>query len=269
MDATDEPMPPNAYLVSLPRRAHQFGSSVAIDGTYALVGARADEDDAGLLGGSAYVFEGVIEPGAPGAPCTTPNECLSGFCVDDVCCPSACGDGDTGDCEACSLAAGSTADGSCELVAQGVVCRTAIDVCDVAEQCTGSSNACPVDELEATGTVCRPATAECDAEEVCSGEAACPPDLSAPDGTSCDSDAGVCSDGTCEESPQGAGGAGGAGGATSSAGGATPTPDDTTTAGDTCGCHLVGDEAPRDHTPWLLAALGLLFRRRRKSAVAG
>jgi hypothetical protein len=49
---------------------------------------------------------------ANGQSCTSDSECLSGFCVDDVCCDTAC----TGGCEVCSLAAGGSSDGTCTIL---------------------------------------------------------------------------------------------------------------------------------------------------------
>jgi len=132
----------------------------------------------------------------PGTTCQFNVDCLSGFCVDGVCCNSACGGGNPNDCQACSKAAGAPSDGTCGIVAAGTVCRAAADVCDVAETCSGVSTACPSDSFKPAGTVCRDAVDECDVAEACSGnKASCPGDTIAPDGSVCS--AGMCQAGAC------------------------------------------------------------------------
>jgi len=54
-----------------------------------------------------------------------------------------------------------------------IVCRAAVNNCDVAETCTGDSALCPADAFVAAGQVCAPAGAElCDADNVCAGDSA-------------------------------------------------------------------------------------------------
>jgi hypothetical protein len=56
------------------------------------------------------------------------------------------------------------------------VCRPAAGACDAAESCDGTSNTCPPDALSPAGTVCRPSVNACDKAEVCDGTtASCPP----------------------------------------------------------------------------------------------
>ncbi len=58
-----------------------------------------------------------------------------------------------------------------------VVCRSSIGVCDVAENCTGSSSVCPSDAFAASTVVCRTSAGVCDVAENCTGAAAaCPTD---------------------------------------------------------------------------------------------
>jgi hypothetical protein len=78
------------------------------------------------------------------------------------------------------------------------VCRAASGTCDVAETCTGASATCPADAFASSSTVCRgTGTGLCDAAENCTGSsAACPPDVGQPDGTSCGT-CTVCASGTC------------------------------------------------------------------------
>jgi hypothetical protein len=48
------------------------------------------------------------------------------------------------------------------------------------------NNACPADALSPASTTCRAATGTCDVAETCTGSSpACPPDVTQPDGTSC------------------------------------------------------------------------------------
>ena len=69
----------------------------------------------------------------------------------------------------------------------------AAGVCDVAENCTGSSAACPADAKTRSGPVCRASAGVCDVAEACDGSsAACPADAFAPTSVVCRSAAGVC-----------------------------------------------------------------------------
>lgn len=139
------------------------------------------------------VFSRIVQFGSPIATtCSLDSECVSNFCVDGVCCDSQCGQGNLTDCQACSVAAGAPADGTCVNVS-GVECRTASDLCDVAEVCDGTSPTCPTDALAAPTVECRPANGSCDAAESCSGvSAACPSDGYAPTSTECRAAADIC-----------------------------------------------------------------------------
>jgi hypothetical protein len=84
-----------------------------------------------------------------GTACTGVGRCISGNCVDGVCCNTACAGvvpppGEI-DCQACSTAAGAAVNGTCGFASSTTVCRASIASCDVAELCTGSNNACPLD----------------------------------------------------------------------------------------------------------------------------
>ena len=74
----------------------------------------------------------------------------------------------------------------------GTPCRSAVpNSCDVEERCDGSA-ACPTDGFQPIGTLCRPAIAGgCDIEERCTGVLACPKDVVQPEGQSC-SDGNAC-----------------------------------------------------------------------------
>jgi hypothetical protein len=77
----------------------------------------------------------------------------------------------------------------------GTQCRGAVDLCDVAEQCDGSSTTCPPDVIATNGTVCRAASPGqlCDQTETCDGvSTACPADEVVPNGTECRASGGDC-----------------------------------------------------------------------------
>src|SRR5207245_10859646 len=101
-------------------------------------------------------------------------------------------DGNVGTTDVCNGAVGGPA---CTHPAgnAGTVCRAAVDMCDAAETCTGTSTACPADALQPAGTVCRAAAGECDLAETCTGAStACPADVFKASGTTCTDDGNVC-----------------------------------------------------------------------------
>ena len=82
---------------------------------------------------------------------------------------------------------------SCHFASSSVQCRAAADVCDVAENCTGSSATCPANAFQPSSQVCRSAAGVCDVAENCTGGSApCPPDQFAPSSTVCRPQNGVC-----------------------------------------------------------------------------
>jgi hypothetical protein len=136
-------------------------------------------------------FSELYDPGDPlGSPCSTGDDCESGFCAQGVCCDRAC---DGGQCEACSIARGAPADGVCSEL-KGAACDdgdpcSLHDVCGAGGLCSGVPRQCePLNECHEVGA-CDPATGLC---------------LSPPkaDGSSCEG-GGVCSEGRCSviESP--------------------------------------------------------------------
>src|SRR5438045_1161533 len=88
---------------------------------------------------------------------------------------------------------GDCCDANCNFVASTVTCRPAAGPCDIAENCTGSSAACPADAFAASTVPCRPSTGICDPTENCTGASpACPADIFLPSTTVCRSAAGEC-----------------------------------------------------------------------------
>src|SRR5207253_7367556 len=110
----------------------------------------------------------------------------------------------------------------------GTVCRAAVNECDVAETCTGTSTTCPTDTFQPSGTpctddgnvcttdvcsgtsatcthpagnagvVCRAAACECDVAETCTGTSTtCPTDTVKASGTPCTDDGNVCTADVC------------------------------------------------------------------------
>lgn len=96
----------------------------------------------------------IDETTYPGTPCNTAVDCPGLECVDGVCCNQTCGGGAPDDCLACSRDAGASVDGVCELKASGQSCRPSSRECDVAEVCSGTDSACPVDRFAADLSSC-------------------------------------------------------------------------------------------------------------------
>jgi fibronectin type 3 domain-containing protein len=68
----------------------------------------------------------------------------------------------------------------------GTVCRPAVDLCDVAESCDGTSADCPADKMAKAGASCRPTAGDCDIAETCDGTGpSCPADGFMRAGTVC------------------------------------------------------------------------------------
>ncbi len=118
---------------------------------------------------------GAACPPSIGDGCSNDSECITGFCVDDVCCSTAC----DGECDACSVAAGAAADGTCGPLTG--------PTCDDGDSCSQSSTcvagACVGNNPVADGTIC-------DDVSVCSDTSLCQAGVCvagapAPDGTSC------------------------------------------------------------------------------------
>jgi hypothetical protein len=79
------------------------------------------------------------------------------------------------------------------LLSAGTECRPAVGDCDVAEECTGASPACPDQVFRPAGTQCRDNGGACGLAENCTGDSPnCPGDQHVPAGTECRGSAGIC-----------------------------------------------------------------------------
>jgi fibronectin type 3 domain-containing protein len=158
----------------------------------------------GLRDGKLPGFDGVgdLKPinadGSPGDPPTVPD---GGAAADALVTPVAIdGNGPADLADVADL--GGPADGprdissidvpagaclaSGKLLPAGTVCRPAVDLCDVAESCDGTSADCPADKLAKAGTSCRPTAGDCDIAETCDGiNVSCPVDGFMQAGTVC------------------------------------------------------------------------------------
>jgi hypothetical protein len=180
------------------------GRHVTIDPEFQLVGAIGSYDADGVLGGPRAWAAAIVTYRAG----------------------SVCGDGVLDPGEACDAGPangtiGSCCTASCTFSAADQVCRAAAGVCDVAENCTGSSAACPADAVQTAGSacgddgnpctvdvcdgvsaacghpagnagaVCRPSAGACDLPEICTGaDAACPADAKST--AECRASQGIC-----------------------------------------------------------------------------
>ena len=111
---------------------------------------------------------------------------------DTLDCISTCGNGVVNSGEQCDLGSNNGQSGyccssSCTFLSSSTVCRSVAGVCDVAENCTGSSAACPTDGYQPSSMICRPSTGQCDLDDYCSGSSvSCPTDVFKASGTPCD-----------------------------------------------------------------------------------
>ena len=135
-----------------------------------------------------YCGDGHLDAGEA---CDDGNQIGTDACTNG-CTVAACGDGivraGVEQCDDGNLAAGDCCS-ACSFEAATTVCRGATGICDLAENCTGASGACPTD-LKKT-TVCRAPAGVCDLAEVCSGSANdCPTDLKST--SVCRASTGLC-----------------------------------------------------------------------------
>ncbi|MFH0899768.1 MAG: hypothetical protein V2A73_03980 [Pseudomonadota bacterium] len=178
----------------------EFGSSMVLDSSLLVVGAKRFDVNEVSDTGAAFGFDFVR---LQGTPCDYADQCSTGFCTDGICCNEACGDGDTSDCRACSTERGASEDGTCTLTT--TMCRPAREdaPCDAPERCDGTSVTCPADANADASVECRPAGDDCDAPEYCTlGTDQCPDDLEAENGATCENpvscrEGGFCIYGEC------------------------------------------------------------------------
>ena len=143
-----------------------FGHSVSLSGTTAIVAGTQHMVGANAKQGAAYI-EALLP--ADGSPCSSGADCGTGFCVSNVCCNTACGP--CGDCSS----------GTCANFVEG---SAGTPACALPFACNGSSATCP--------TSCA-GDADCIATDYCSGSACVPAQASS---ASCTEDR-QCTSGNC------------------------------------------------------------------------
>jgi cysteine-rich repeat protein len=157
--------------------------------------ARSNSCEAAVRLGEGSSVSGCDACAYPGSPSRTATS--DGHFV-TVTLTSLCGNGvvDSGQGEQCDTAiSGSVCCNSqCKFTTSGTQCRASAGICDVAENCTGSSATCPSNGFVSSSVVCRAASGGvCDAAENCTGSsAACPPDVFLNSSVTCRPSAGVC-----------------------------------------------------------------------------
>lgn len=128
--------------------------------------------DAGQGADASDASDAMVAPTLDnGTACTTDQQCISGFCEDDVCCDTAC----EGMCHSCAAVDTDDHDGVCAPVLAG---NDPDSDCDDDAACgTGQCDGAGTCELLGTEEVCRPADGPCDVADNCTGtEATCPDD---------------------------------------------------------------------------------------------
>jgi hypothetical protein len=162
---------------TVPPPSTLYGNAVGINAGTVVVGD-AHDSDRGSFAGAGYAYVVKLNNGSA---CAAAAACVSGFCVDGVCCNTACGAGAATDCQACSTAKGAATNGTCANLPSTTTCRAAQSVCDVAEKCTGTSATCPANAVVPVLPLvtCRPSINPlCDPAENCDGvNATCPADV--------------------------------------------------------------------------------------------
>jgi hypothetical protein len=174
----------------------EFGYSCAVLGQIAAFGAPGADIDIKSDVGAVYAFAIV------GEACDGAADCLTGHCVDGVCCDTAC----AGACDVCTAELGATADGHCGYAPAGA----AGDPVCAPLACTGESadcEACASDDECPSGRYCsaegrcenrKDRGATCDLAEGADcaedGCRACASALTCVDGVCCDSEC----EGSCD-----------------------------------------------------------------------
>lgn len=231
--------------------------AISCDATGAVCdGACASDPDA--CAADEYCAAGIcVDLKESGAPCGRDDHCSSGFCTDGVCCNSDC----TEQCGACNVAG---SEGTCSPVSGAVVGNR--PACEGSGPCSAQCDGQDVRSCSFPGTETRCSAETCESGVEtqpgrCGGDGSCVPGeaVSCPTlvcngsecATSCSEDDEclgelVCVEGACIEDPF----------------------IDAVDKG-SCGCRMVGDEAPgRSGLPLLLLlpATLLALRRRQRAA---
>ena len=162
--------------------AVKFGQASTQADQTAGVGAGTGATDGHFVNVSLTSFcgNGVVDAGV-GEECDValPGPCCAANCrfasPSTVCRPAA------GVCDLPENCTGASA--ACPADGKSTaVCRPAVDVCDAVESCDGVNDNCPADGVEPVTTVCRPAADVCDVAENCTGfSVSCPGDTGLPD----------------------------------------------------------------------------------------
>ena len=194
----------DSQLAPAVTKSVHFGAALAGVGNRVLVGAPRD-DGGSALSGAAYTYLLSL---TDGSPCTLGSECLSGHCVEGVCCDGSC----DGACETCLQPAGASADGQCGPRSEGAV---AVPPCPAPYQCNGTDSACPsscTSDASCTAShYCDSTAGDCASKraigEPCGadGARACSSGVCA-DGVCCDRSCGVCEACTAAKKGQGSDG---------------------------------------------------------------
>lgn len=283
---------PTAFTTADADSIDFFGTSIALQGDWALVGAVHDDEGPTDAGG-VYVLHRVgghwlehgtlaasdldADAGFGAAVAIDNGRALVGATEDSIGGALAPADAvyafDIGVLE---MGAACDCDAPCVsgFCVDGVCCDSACgggaqdcQACSVSAGATSDGTCQPV----IAGTECRASAGTCDQAEVCNGaDLACPDDRAAQDGTSCDdgdtcTEADVCEAGSCVaghdmcEAPAGTGGAGSGG---SGDGGDAGPPSDTSD-GD-CSCRQVGQRHSSTGASIALLLLALCAWRRRE-----
>jgi hypothetical protein len=135
------------------------GGSGGRGGGGGLDGPGPDRDDPD----TSYSLDVPNQPYQDGWPCTGPESCAGGFCVDNVCCESAC----AGTCMACARMRTARPDGQCRPIPSGQdpeeECSTDGTACGRTGVCSGGGSCA----MAAAGLSCGPPS--------CSGNVVTPP----------------------------------------------------------------------------------------------
>jgi N-acetylneuraminic acid mutarotase len=132
-------------------------------------------------GTCSYSVKPAGTPCGSGLVCNTFGGCIPGCWIGGAHYAS----GATNPSFVCEVCNPSLSTSSWSFASNATVCRDQNGVCDVAEHCTGSSNACPVDGFATSGTGCTSDSNAC-TQDVCNGAGTCThPQV--PAGTSCGS----------------------------------------------------------------------------------